>query len=248
MKELGELIRAARQQKGVSLEQASAETRIRRQYLDAIEDGDFRIFPGAAYATGFLRNYSTYLGLNQDEILQTYHAISPPEAISIAPATTVGVERLKRRARRKTMWLFASVLVVFLIAVLIQKYNSQANTVGKPPQPSSATSGSLNSGGHHGSSTADEPPQTSLHHPRGVIRVQVLQSAWMRVKVNGKQVSWGPMLAGTTHKWHGHKVSVSSHRGRDFRVWVDGIRIGKMGHRPGRVVITATPYTWTRHH
>lgn len=246
MRELGELIRSARQQKGVSLSQASAETRIRRQYLDAIEDGDFRIFPGEAYATGFLRNYAGYLGLNQDEILQTYHAVGPSSAISIAPATTVGVERLKRRSRRRATWVFAGVVMVCLAAVLIWKYDNEYQASLKAPVAPKAISGLPAGVLTHPPDGDQAPPLQSFRHAKGVIRVRAVHTAWIHVVVDGRQVYWSPLHVGATRKWRGKTVAVSAHRGTAFRLWVDGIPVGRMSHKRGHVTVTARPHTWHR--
>lgn len=244
MKELGELVRGARQQKGVTLDQASAETRIRRQYLDAIEDGDFRMFPGGAYATGFLRNYATYLGLNPDEILQTYHAISPHVGISIEPATTVGVERLKRRSRRRFLWIFATAMAMVLAAFAIQRYNSEQHAAATPPRPPAQTAGI--GGGQitrHGRPSADQALHRLVqHHRLAMIRVRARHTAWVHVKVDGTQVYWGPVYAGAVRRWAGKRVSISTHRGRALKVWADGRRMGLMSHSRGRTVIVARPH------
>lgn len=248
MKELGDLIRAARQQRGITLEQASAETRIRRQYLDAIEDGDLGTFPGTAYAAGFLRNYSTYLGLNSDEILQTYHAISPPQAVTIAPATTVGVERLRRRSRRRFMWLFAGVLMVILAAALIQRYNADQRGAAKPLMPPASTSGLPASAITHSSRAKGDQAlhQSALNLPVAVIGVRAVQTAWVHVVVNGHQAYWGPISTGKYREWSGHRVKMSAHRGTAFQLRVDGSQAGLLSHANKRVVIVANPQTWYR--
>ena len=249
MKELGQLIRAARKQKGVTLEQASAETRSKRQYLDAIEDGDLRIIPGTAYTTGFLRNYATYLGLNPDEVLQTYHAVSPPEVVSIEPATTVGAERLRRRSRRRITWVFATVLVVILGAALINRYNAQQHTAGSGYRPPvSTTSGFTPSSlSHHPGVNGDAAPHShAVVHKQAMIRVRAMRTVWIHVVVNGRQVYWGPISANTHREWKGRKVKVSSHRGNELRVHVDGTHLGLMSQASGRVAIVAKPHTWHR--
>ena len=68
MSKLGEILRTQREKRGITLDQAAADTRIREKFLKALEDGDYMSLPGAVYTTGFLRNYAEYLDLNQDEL------------------------------------------------------------------------------------------------------------------------------------------------------------------------------------
>jgi cytoskeleton protein RodZ len=63
---LGEVLRAAREAKGVDLPRVERETKIRERYLSALERGEYRELPGAVYTKGFLRNYGAYLGLDPE--------------------------------------------------------------------------------------------------------------------------------------------------------------------------------------
>jgi cytoskeletal protein RodZ len=66
---VGEILQTARERKGVDLARAERETKIRARHLVALESGDLADLPAQVYAKGFLRNYSTYLGLDADEVL-----------------------------------------------------------------------------------------------------------------------------------------------------------------------------------
>ena len=82
MPSLGEQLRAQRERKGITLEQAAADTRIREKFLKALEEGDYPSLPGAVYTRGFLRNYSDYLDLETDELVVLYQQErggAPPE-------------------------------------------------------------------------------------------------------------------------------------------------------------------------
>ena len=57
---------------GVTLEQATEDTRIREKFLQAIESGDYQSLPGTVYTKGFLRNYAGYLNLDPEEMLALY--------------------------------------------------------------------------------------------------------------------------------------------------------------------------------
>lgn len=70
---LSDRLVAAREAKGVDLLRAERETKIRRQYLSAMERGAWEELPSGVYARGFLRNYAIYLGLDPDEILAAWH-------------------------------------------------------------------------------------------------------------------------------------------------------------------------------
>lgn len=64
MSNFGELLRQARDYKGVTLREAERATRISRGYLAALEAEDFAALPASTYAKGIVRNYAQYLGLD----------------------------------------------------------------------------------------------------------------------------------------------------------------------------------------
>jgi len=72
MPSLGEQLRAQRERKGITLEQAAADTRIREKFLTALEGGDYPALPGAVYTRGFLRNYAEYLDLETGELVALF--------------------------------------------------------------------------------------------------------------------------------------------------------------------------------
>ena len=62
-------LRQARMTAGYDLADIAKALRIRLQYLEALEEGRFGDLPGATYATGFLRSYSDFLGLDANEMV-----------------------------------------------------------------------------------------------------------------------------------------------------------------------------------
>jgi cytoskeletal protein RodZ len=73
MGRFGETLRAQREKKGITLEQAASDTRIREKFLKALEDSDYQTLPGAVYTKGFLRNYAEYLELPTEELVVQFH-------------------------------------------------------------------------------------------------------------------------------------------------------------------------------
>lgn len=72
-KTLGERLRKVRQEANVSLEDAEAATQIRKQYLAAIEAGDYSLLPGPVYIEKFLKRYAEFLKVSSDFVLDLYH-------------------------------------------------------------------------------------------------------------------------------------------------------------------------------
>jgi cytoskeleton protein RodZ len=77
---LGEELASSRLALGLTTEEMATRLRIRRPYLEALEEGRLRDLPGAAYATGFVRSYATALGLDADEMVRRFRDLSGPAA------------------------------------------------------------------------------------------------------------------------------------------------------------------------
>lgn len=69
---LGEVLRAAREARGVDMARVERDTKIRTRYVEALERGEYRELPGAVYTKGFLRNYGLYLGLDPEYLIDLY--------------------------------------------------------------------------------------------------------------------------------------------------------------------------------
>nr|WP_245988041.1 helix-turn-helix domain-containing protein [Sphingobium fluviale] len=64
----GDILRAAREERGMTLAQVAEVTRIAQRQLEAIERSDFAALPGTPYAVGFARAYARAVGADEVEI------------------------------------------------------------------------------------------------------------------------------------------------------------------------------------
>jgi len=107
VEEIGRRLRAAREAKGITLEQAEEDTKIRRKYLLALEAGREADIPGEVYVKGFLRSYGNYLGLDGPALVEEYKRIKLKEAMERVAGEgqpgegTTGEPSAARRQRRQ---------------------------------------------------------------------------------------------------------------------------------------------------
>lgn len=76
LRSLGDMLRRAREEQGLSIEEAEGHTRIRRKYLEAFEIGNFSILPSSAHAKGFLRNYAAFLRMDANAVVARFSELS----------------------------------------------------------------------------------------------------------------------------------------------------------------------------
>ena len=85
---IGQRLKAEREEQRLTLEKVFEATRIRVQYLQALEEDDLSIMPSPVQARGYLRNYAEYLGLDVEQMLLEMREINgqaPSEEV-IGPA------------------------------------------------------------------------------------------------------------------------------------------------------------------
>ena len=56
----------------LTLKEVSRATKIREEFLSAIERGDYKKLPSTAYAHGFVSNYAKFLGLSVEKSLAIF--------------------------------------------------------------------------------------------------------------------------------------------------------------------------------
>ncbi|MDX2177990.1 MAG: DUF4115 domain-containing protein [Bryobacteraceae bacterium] len=93
MNTLGTKLRTARELQSLSLDEISARTKIRPQYLQAIEGDSLESIPGGFFSRSFVRQYATELGLNPDDVERDLGEVTLP------PVETVPVEKVLREYR-----------------------------------------------------------------------------------------------------------------------------------------------------
>ena len=69
---VGMLLREKRESFRQDLDTVAGQLHIRLAYLKAIEDGRFKDLPGLTYASGFVRSYADYLGLDGEEMVRRF--------------------------------------------------------------------------------------------------------------------------------------------------------------------------------
>lgn len=110
MESIGDRLRVAREDKGYSFEQVARDTHIAKRYIEAMEQDDYHVFPGEPYLVGFLKNYSEYLGLSSEEVLNRYRNLKLQE--QPAPMDQLLDTGHSRKVR-------STVIVVVVVLVLI---------------------------------------------------------------------------------------------------------------------------------
>jgi len=118
--ELGAILKKAREEKGFSLDHVQEETKIRKRYLEALEQGDYDVLPGKFYIRAFIKSYAEFVGLDADEVLKHYQVEAPEPEMPVNEAMPSRKPKRMRsvRSERFGKWLFNVLLWGFLLLVI----------------------------------------------------------------------------------------------------------------------------------
>jgi hypothetical protein len=253
MTTIGEELRAAREAKGVSLEEAERVTRIRLKLLTAMEASDFSAFSSPAQARGFLRSYAAYLGLDAEALLASFAPagrkprVSAPPVNGRTPAPAMPPVRLPWYRRIFTRDLFVGVVVTALVITVlgwgVWQFSQGAFSASTATPTRRASSLAFSTLAATGTPTAPAatptaPLPTPLPNYVGVnVVVRAEQRLWLRALVDGAEAFAGQMRPGETREFVGNTaVELWTGNARGTRVVFNGRDEGVLGSL-GEVVI-----------
>lgn len=133
---LGEMLRSARESRGLDRARIERDTRIRERYLSALERGAYDELPGDVYARGFLRTYATYLGLDPDAMTALYRLETrrPTDRSRRPPARVRAMGSPQPRAFVLAPGAVAAAVLTVLVGALVAYLAYQLITFARTPE------------------------------------------------------------------------------------------------------------------
>lgn len=71
---LGEKLKAAREERGISISEVAEQTRIAPMYIECIENDNYKPLPGGIFNKGFVKSYARFVGYDETQAVQEYGA------------------------------------------------------------------------------------------------------------------------------------------------------------------------------
>ena len=190
---VGERLRAAREAKGISLEDVAAQTRIPLRHLESIEAAEWDKLPAPTYTVGFAKSYAGEVDLDRAEIGQQLREEMGGQRFANTPAE---VFEPADPARTMPKWLvIGTVLGVILLVVVMSWLNRRS--LDQPE--TAATNGPAASA----PAPAGQAPPTAAPAPvtaaQGAVVLTALAPAWIEVTDQGKTLFMGELSPGQSY-------------------------------------------------
>lgn len=115
---IGETLREAREGRGLSLDDAAVETRIRATHLEALELEEFDRIGDDVYVRGFIRSYAKAVGVDPESLLDDHRTSRPTRPVEQPPAPLTG-QSLDRTPRAGLGLVAAAVAVAAIVGLAV---------------------------------------------------------------------------------------------------------------------------------
>jgi transcriptional regulator with XRE-family HTH domain len=127
MKSVGEVVKEVRSKKKLSQKQLEEKTKIKKEFIEALESSNWNELPEYPVVTGFVKNIAGALGLKEEKLTALLRRDYPPKNLRVNP---------KPEPREKFKWsprlTFLSIVGILLLSVLIYLGISYFNFI-RPP-------------------------------------------------------------------------------------------------------------------
>jgi len=126
---IGEALRALRQERGLTLDELAEKTRVRRAYLEALEEMRLDSLPSRPFTIGYIRAYALALGLDPEAAVERFKSDEPVLDEPLRAPIGVPDERDPRVAA------FIAGAIVIVLAIVLWNVAQRAMNASAPPPP-----------------------------------------------------------------------------------------------------------------
>ena len=214
MFEIGNTLREARVRRNLTLQQIEEDIKIRVKYVQAMENEDWDVMPGVTYVKGFLRTYSTYLGLDPEVIIGEFRSRGmAPSAEHHEPFSGSSVIGKPRSHRGRNTVVIVAIVCLIALGVI---YALGLRNGGGSDEPKTHP-GALGIGSPSPSpSKSPKPTSSSTAIPawqKNLVKIKATAGdCWMEIRRNnstGVVLFSGTVKKGDTKKFKGKDIWMS---------------------------------------
>jgi cytoskeletal protein RodZ len=115
--DFGGQLRRAREERGISLREIAATTKITAAALEGLERNDLSKLPGGIFSRALVRSYASEIGLDPDETVREFlERFQGEPATPVVTAVTIPKSELEfERRRQLAAWVFVGAVILMLI-------------------------------------------------------------------------------------------------------------------------------------
>ena len=179
---VGDKLRAAREEQGMTIEEIASTTRIPKRHLVTIENGDYDGLPAPTYSAGFIKSWARRLGLDGQALSDQFRI--EMGSVSVEPSQSLPYEPADPRRTPPA----GLALLALLIAVVVGLgYLYWRGTAEQPRElAAAATDQQASSAPQSVPAGGQALPAATAPQPTGPVVIGATQDVWIKVSDSGK--------------------------------------------------------------
>lgn len=121
----GSLLRQAREEKGLTIEEMSAISNLTKQVIRGIESDDYADLAGLSFVRGYLKLYAKKLGVDESKVLEPFDlwkAVQSGEQPSSLANVSQNSEEITPGPSKKSLVAVSAVVVILLVSGIVISY------------------------------------------------------------------------------------------------------------------------------
>lgn len=124
MRTVGQTLKETREKKFYTLEEVEKATKIRKELLEALENGQYQKLPPPTFIQGFIKNYGKFLGLNTEKLLAVFRrefseGKNPPRVLE-SFTNPVNKKRFRITPGRVLVSVSLALIIIFFVYLWFQ--------------------------------------------------------------------------------------------------------------------------------
>ena len=214
----GRKLSEARRQRGWTLDEVADRIRVRKEFLEALEEMNVKLLPGKAYALAFLRSYARELGIEEKAIVDQFQDEC---ALTRDDEPKPAIRTPTSKPKQRPPWAAAAILVLIAAGFVgWRALESQLRPDDEQQVASSSEPGSLGA-----------TPTSTAAAPQRVVEIRAVTDGWLEARgPDGTVFLSRNLRAGDVYRpdpspgWTLH-----ARDGGAFELYVNGASAGLLG-------------------
>lgn len=235
--EFNRRLREERLRQGWSLEDVEEETKIRKYYLEALENGNFAVLPPPVYASGFVKRYAILLGLDEKEIVAEFRDLAygkeetpvEEEAVEVIPGEPRKPLPIKNIAAGTVFLIIAIWLGSYLVSYIANWSKNHPSVPEQPRVEQKQAPGQEQNNQNQMPPQQTVPPEQTTPPPAAndqtgvTVDLEATARCWLSITVDGKITFTGTLIAGDKKSFNGNKsIVVNAGNSGGIKITVNG--------------------------
>ena len=129
----GSLLRAARSERGMSIEEVSRQLRLSVRQITALEEDDYDKLSSTTFLRGFVRNYAKLLQMDAAPLLQLLQQTVPPPPPPTISYQIEGIPFPSNHKQGKRGLIVAGAVILALLLLIFEIYDGNESNKEKQP-------------------------------------------------------------------------------------------------------------------